>query len=194
MTSLYYSRPRNPKGAANGILARCFYGVEPPGKLISVKDFWEYYHLNLIFFCLIYSSYDENAALLRRQQLFKTHVSPSLRANLNRALDQIIRNKALEGQSAIEPQKTFKESQTGQKKISNPATLTSPTLISQMPNVEETDEGEEETSVELGKPKKSIKYQLGKGWVKPFECYNSARITIRWKLVERLLLRLKWVQ
>ena len=41
--------------------------------------------------------------------------------------------------------------------------MISPTLISQMPNVEETDEGEEETSVELGKPKKSIKYRLGKG-------------------------------
>lgn len=163
MKSLYYSRPRNRKGAASEILARCFYGVEPLGKLISVKDFYEYYHLNILIFCLIYSSYDENAALLRRQQLLKTHVSPSLRANLNRALDQIIRNKVLEGQSAIEPQKTFKESQTGQKKSSNPATLISPTLISQMPNVEETDEGKEETSVELGKPKKSIKYQPGKG-------------------------------
>lgn len=85
------------------------------------------------FSCGICKDYDENAALLRRQThtLHKLHVPPAIRAKLNRALEQIIRNKALEGNSAVEPQQeklVTKEQQTGEKKSRN--TSTSQTLLS----------------------------------------------------------------
>ena len=67
-----------------------------------------------------YFSYDENAALLRRHtQKQSTHVTPALRAKLNIALAQIIRNKALEGHSTVEPEQeklVSKDEQTGEKK------------------------------------------------------------------------------
>ena len=70
-------------------------------------------------------SYDDNAALLRRHThtRHKLHVSPFMRAKLNRALAQIIRNEALEGNSVIEPQENelvSNEGQKGEKKSRNP--------------------------------------------------------------------------
>jgi len=49
-------------------------------------------------------SYDENAALLRRHTNSPIHVRPAVRAKLNRALAQIIRNQDLEGQSILRPE------------------------------------------------------------------------------------------
>lgn len=55
-------------------------------------------------FPFLYFSYDENAALLRRHTNSPIHVRPAVRAKLNRALAQIIRNQDLEGQSTLRPE------------------------------------------------------------------------------------------
>lgn len=52
----------------------------------------------------MYFSYDENAALLRRHANSPIHVRPAVRAKLNRALAQIIRNQDLEGQFTLRPE------------------------------------------------------------------------------------------
>ena len=70
-------------------------------------------------------SYDENTALLRRHihAHHKLHVSPVMRAKLNRALTQIIRNRALEGKSELEPQVKellSNEEKNGEKKSYDP--------------------------------------------------------------------------
>ena len=57
-----------------------------------------------MFFPYLSFSYDENAALLRRHASSPIHVRPAVRAKLNRALAQIIRNQDLEGQSTLRPE------------------------------------------------------------------------------------------
>lgn len=69
--------------------------------------------------CFFFLSYDENAALLRRHTNSPIHVRPAVRARLNRALAQIIRNQDLEGHSTLRPKQDkagSKEEQTGKKK------------------------------------------------------------------------------
>ena len=66
--------------------------------------------------CIIYFSYDENAALLRRNMKPNIRVPLALRLKLNRALAQIIRNKKLEGNVAMETEQDKLES--NEEKIS----------------------------------------------------------------------------
>ena len=65
------------------------------------------------FFFFLSFSYDENAALLRRHTSPLIHVRPGVRAKLNRALAQIIRNQDLEGQSTLRPE----QDRTGSNKL-----------------------------------------------------------------------------
>lgn len=65
------------------------------------------------FSCGICNDYDENAALLRRHTSSPIHVRPAVRAKLNRALAQIIRNQDLEGQSTLRPE----QDQAGSNKL-----------------------------------------------------------------------------
>lgn len=59
-----------------------------------------------------------------------------MRAKLNTALEQIIRNEALEGHSTVEPQEdkpAVKEEQTGEKKSHDTISIQTKSHDSQMP-------------------------------------------------------------
>ena len=64
----------------------------------------------------IHFSFDENSALLRRNMNTKLRVPLALRLKLNRAMVQIIRNKELEENDAIEPHVRTNVEQSGVKK------------------------------------------------------------------------------
>ena len=64
----------------------------------------------------IHFSFDENSALLRRNVNTKLRVPLALRLKLNRAMAQIIRNKELEENDAIEPHVRTNVEQSGVKK------------------------------------------------------------------------------
>ncbi|KAJ7385827.1 hypothetical protein OS493_013862 [Desmophyllum pertusum] len=72
------------------------------------------------FSCGICNDYDENAALLRRQTHSRINIRPAMRAKLNRALAQIIRNRDLEGHSTLEPQQNKagkRKNKLGRRKV-----------------------------------------------------------------------------